>query len=90
MAEADPPQKGAQQTTNSQKRSRHDRHHTDAWVSLKALSNSHGRSFAEALEHFTRFANGAELGVRSSVAADIVRRVGGRGRRSQRERAPRR
>ena len=43
------------------------------WISLKALSNAHGRSFAESLEHFTRYANGAEIGIRRAVAADLVR-----------------
>ena len=73
------PKKGVRSAdNNSQKRSTNmtDTTQTHSSGQLKALANSHGRSFAEAVEHFTRHASGAELGVRSSVAADLVQRVG--------------
>lgn len=44
------------------------------WISLSALAASHDRSFAEVLEHYTRYAKGAHLGLRRSEAAELVRR----------------
>ncbi len=72
-------------TTHSQNGARNDEDTNREWVSPKALSNSHGRSFAESLEHFTRYAIGAELGVRSSVAADLIREWEAEDTRSENE-----